>query len=376
MRLGLGSPDWIVIREGQHQRWGGELRRRRIFARLAERTGAAIVEGRWTPGAIARAARGPLLGAVPVPVLSRLPGTAPRRDRPRLAASEKLRGRLLDAAVAVSDPCVVAVYDDPIAQPRALGVTLDPAWTAELASRQQRNVAAFRWLVAPTRSFAELAGLPPERTIVGGNGTDVERVRVAPWPDVPAIGMVSAGAPGRGIELLVDAARLARDAMPELRLFLWLVATNDASAAYIDEVRRVVAGDAWVSVATAPYDRLGETLGAATVLAIPHPPGEYMDVALPVKLFDSMAAGRPLVVTPRVETAAVVRRLDVGVVADGDSADDLAAAALRLLGDTDATRAAGARARAAAEREFDWRIVGDRIADEVLRREGEGRERP
>ncbi len=28
------------------------------------------------------------------------------------------------------------------------------------------------------------------------------------------------------------------------------------------------------------------------------------------------------------------------------------------------------RARAAAEASFDWRIVGDRIADEVLRREG------
>jgi hypothetical protein len=30
----------------------------------------------------------------------------------------------------------------------------------------------------------------------------------------------------------------------------------------------------------------------------------------------------------------------------------------------------GAAARSLAEREFDWPVLGDRIADEILRREG------
>jgi hypothetical protein len=97
-----------------------------------------------------------------------------------------------------------------------------------------------------------------------------------------------------------------------------------------------------------------------------------MDVALPVKLFDSLAAGRPLVVTPRRETAAIVDGLDVGIVAGGDTVADLAAAIAGLLTDQARAQAAGARARAAAEQRFDWRVVGDRIADEVLRREGGG----
>jgi glycosyltransferase involved in cell wall biosynthesis len=96
-----------------------------------------------------------------------------------------------------------------------------------------------------------------------------------------------------------------------------------------------------------------------------------MDVALPVKLFDSLALGRPLVVTPRTETAAIVARHGVGVVAGGDAVDDLASAIVELAGDDPRARRLGARAREVAEREFDWRVVGDRIAIEVLRREGE-----
>jgi glycosyltransferase involved in cell wall biosynthesis len=83
-----------------------------------------------------------------------------------------------------------------------------------------------------------------------------------------------------------------------------------------------------------------------------------------------MAAGRPVVVTPRVETAAVIRRHDAGVVAGGDTADDLASALRSVLDDPVAASRMGAAGRRAAEETYDWRIVGDRIADEVLRREG------
>lgn len=361
-----GSSRWIVIREGQNQRWGGELRRRQIFARLAERTAATVVEKGWYPVLLRRAARGSL-GRLPGPLLYRLPS---RGTRPRLAASEKLRDRLLDAAIAVTDPAVVAVYDDPVAQARALGVVQDSRWLDELAARQRRNVAAFRWLVSPTRSFAELAGLPLDRLIVGGNGTDTARITVGPWPTRPSVGIVSGAAPGRGLELLVDAVAAARAEVPDLVLRMWLVSTSEASEAYLRELRTAVAGRTWVEIATAPYDRLGPLLASASVLAIPHPPNEYMDAALPVKLFDSLAAGRPVVVTPRTETAAIVRELGVGAVAGGDRAEDLAAAIVGLLAGAVDLALLGQRARYVAERDFDWRIVGERIASAVLDREG------
>ena len=222
----------------------------------------------------------------------------------------------------------------------------------------------------PTRSFAELVGLDLSRVIVGGHGTDTEHVRPATWPDRPAIGVVSGAGPGRGLEALVEAARLLRSDIPELRLLLWLVATSPESEAYLDGLRAQVSRDQWIELGTAPYDQLGAELSRATVLAIAHPASAYMDVILPVKLFDSMAAGRPLVVTPRTETVAVVRDAGAGVVAAGDTPEDIAAAALTLLTNDELARSMGAAGRAAAVEQWDWRVRSAWIADALLEREG------
>lgn len=246
---------------------------------------------------------------------------------------------------------------------------------AALTLRRRKNEDAFRWHVVPTAAFAEAHGYDADRIIVGGQGTVASHVRPGPWPDVPSVGMVSGAAPGRGIEALVAAMRLVREDVPEARLFLWLIATSAVDEAYLDRLRASVADDPWVEIAAAPYDQLGPTLAKATVLVIPHPAIEYMDVILPVKLFDSMAAGRPLVVTPRLETVKIVEPNAVGLVTADDSPASIAAPIARLLGDEALARRMGAAGRALAEREYDWSILGDRIADEILRREGLARPR-
>jgi glycosyltransferase involved in cell wall biosynthesis len=353
---------WIVVRAGEQRRWGGEIRRQEIFSQLAERTGATVADG-WP--AFRRAILGGRLKRI-----SRRLGLAPRRPELRsLAASEQAPASWLDWLPGYVDPTVVTIYDDGVLQAQALGVELSPARIAELTLRRARNEQLFRWLVVPTASFAEFIGLDMDRVIVGGNGTVASRVRPGPWPDAPSIGIASGAAPGRGLNTLIEAARLLRGTIPELRLYLWLAATSASDTAYIDGLRAQVAGEPWIEIGQAPYERLGETLAAATVLTIPTPATEYSDVALPVKLFDSMAAGRPLVVTPRREAAALVERHGIGVVSSGDDAASLAEAFASLLNDDALARAMGARARAIALSDYDWPIVGDRIASEVLRRE-------
>ena len=96
--------------EGEGGRWGGELRRRQVFRRLAERTAATVIEG-FGPDAVRRAF-GPR-SYVPLPLPS-LGG-----QRPRLAASDPLRPDVLWALRRLTDPAVLAYYDDPIARPSA-----------------------------------------------------------------------------------------------------------------------------------------------------------------------------------------------------------------------------------------------------------------
>ena len=356
-RPGPEREPWMVMRATRGRGWGGEIRRARIFERLAERQQARVVDD-WPT--FQRAIRGRRWQAW-------LPGGRPR---PHLAASESAPPKWIERIVALSDPVALAIYDDPVAQARALGIEMSAARADELTHVRRVNEATFRWHVVPTASSVELFELDPARVIVAGNGTVASHVRPGPWPEVPAIGFVSGAAPGRGIELLIEAVRQVRVEVPETRLLLWLIATGPEGGAYIEGLRAATAGEDWVEIGPAPYEHLGASLARATVLAIPHPANDYMDVALPVKLFDSMAAGRPLVVTPRRETAAIVERGDVGLITADDDPASIAAACARLLTDEPLARRMGAAGRAMAEQEFDWPIVGDRIADEILRREG------
>ncbi len=348
---------WIVMRAGRGNGLGGDIRRARIFERLAEREHATVVNDwptfwretrgrrwrRWLP---------------------------PRGPRPNLAASEGPMAAWVPRIRANSNPVAVAIYDDPVAQAHALGIPISQERAAELRHRRRLNEDAFHWLVVPTRSFAEAHGLDLDRIIVGRQGTVSSLVRPGPWPDVPSIGLVSGAAPGRGIETLIEAARLVKAEIPDVRLYLWLKSTSHAEEAYIEVLRQLTRADPWIEIAPAPYEQLGATLAKATLLAIAHPAVEYMDVILPVKLFDCLAAGRPLVVTPRRETVAIVEPNGVGVVSRDDHPASIAEACVKVLADPAMARRMGAAARDLAVREFDWTVLGDRIADEILRREG------
>lgn len=356
---------WIVIQEGHRARWGGDIRRRHLFSALAARTGATVVDAgttRATTRALVAAARGPRWKAA----------LRPFRALPSLASTEQLSERTMPSARRWTDPVAVAIYDDAIAQLSALGVTIEQERIEEIRRRRDLNETTFRWHVVPTASFAELTRLDPARVIVGGNATDAANVRPGPWPSAPAVGVVSGAAPGRGLEALIGAVRLVRGSIGDVRLLLWLVATSKESGRYLENLKRDVAGEPWIEIAAASYERLGDELQRATILCIPHPANDYMDVALPVKLFDSMAAGRPLVVTPRTETRAIVDRYGFGIVTSGDRPEDLADGISRLLDDETLAHRLGDIARVTAETVFDWPIVSGRIADEILRREGIG----
>jgi glycosyltransferase involved in cell wall biosynthesis len=350
--------DWLVLQEGDRRRWGGDLRRAFIFRELAERSGATIGPG-WSP-AIVRAGLATASGPHRLPSL--------RRRRPLVASAESLGAPALHEVRRRAVPFALDVHDDPVAQFAAVGVNARAERLLELRAGFAANLNAFAWHVAPSATFAELTGLVPDRTILAPNGTDTSHVRPGPLPAEPTIGFISGAAPGRGIETLVEAARLVREQLPGVRLRLWLVATGESGRGYLEALGAELAADAWIRIGPAPYEQLGQELAGATVLCIPHPANAYLDSAMPVKLFDSMAAGRPLVVTPRTETRAVVERADAGLVASGERAEDLAAALLTVLADPQLAARLGANGRAAAERDYDWSVIGDRLADELLLR--------
>jgi glycosyltransferase involved in cell wall biosynthesis len=340
---------WIVLGQTTRLRWGGDIRRHYLLKPLARVVGTELGPN-WTADVLRSS-------------IDKTHG-----ERPRLASAELLDSEALAIAREQTQPVVVDLHDEPLAHASALGHALTTDRATELAAMVEENVDAFRYLIAQSPEFVRLVGLDPARTIIAPSGTDTKRIVPGPWPDHPVVGLVSGASPGRGIETLIDACRRLRADVPTLRLWLAIVGTTDDGRAYVENLREAVTDEPWIELETVPYHQLGPRLAAIRVLVVPHPAHPYWDAVLPIKLFDYLASGRPVVATPRAATAALLERHGAGLITAGDRCDDLADGILKLLEDDALSRRLGLAARVAAESTYDWAIIGRRLAEDVIRR--------
>lgn len=331
---------------------GGSLRAANLLRSLIDRVDAAVLPSfgrRGVPSLALEVAWRSRLWRSPLSVASArlVPPSGLALLRARVV------GRLLD------------LHDHPRLQLEGFGIVVPEGRRRALDELVRRNQGAFARLSIPSASFAELCELPAEQVVVATNGTDASAISPAPFQDEPVVAMVSGAGPGRGIELLVDAMERVRIELPGAQLRLALAPTGPESRRFLDAFVRNQTRRPWLRVERVPYPLLSAFLATAQILVIPHPPGAYHDVATPVKLFDGMAAGRPVVVTPRREMAQIVLGTGAGVVA-GDGPDELADAISHLLANEASRREMGAAARRAAVEVYDWRVISSRLADEVL----------
>jgi glycosyltransferase involved in cell wall biosynthesis len=86
----------------------------------------------------------------------------------------------------------------------------------------------------------------------------------------------------------------------------------------------------------------------------------YNELAVPIKVMDYLAYGRPLVVTNCAEQAAIVRAAGAGLVAD-DTIDGLAAAVERVVSASPTELEGWSAAAHAAARANSWASRADRV---------------
>ena len=357
---GVVTRPWLILREGDRRRWGGDLRRHYLLDGLAERTHGHVVEDRRVAGLL--------------PGLQGCPRAA-------LAGVARAPARRLDR-----DPHRQAVRAD--REARRAGGRRHPRRHAPPERRPRRRDDRGRRRCGPGAGRAQPGRLPVARRPVGAvrrpSPVSIRRGRSSPrtGPTAQPCGPVrgrttrrsrSCRAPRRaaGIEDLVEAVRIARRTVPGLRLDLVLAATGDDSRAYLDRLQAGLEGEPWVTIGPTPYPELGARLGRATVLAIPTPAHRYWDSVGPVKVFDYFAAGRPVMTTPRTETARIVREVEARCRDRRRHARRRWPRRSSSCSPHPRRRAAsGANARAAAERDYDWRVISRRLADEILARIG------
>ncbi len=158
------------------------------------------------------------------------------------------------------------------------------------------------------------AGAEPLVAYVGGNG----------WAD--------------GFDALVEAMAIVRATVPAARLIAITAPLSTERLAQLPD---------WVAIRQAGRAELPDLLRDARLCVIPRPITGYTNLAMPLKLWDYLSMGKPVVATEATETARIIATSGGGIVTP-DTPAGLAAGLLSLLQDQElATQMAG-RARAFA----------------------------
>ena len=277
------------------------------------------------------------------------------------------------AARAKGAPFVFELQDLWPAAPAALGFLTRPSElaAAEWLERRLYDNAA-RLVVCSETVVSELArrGIPEEKLVLVPNFADVELFRPEKRDDGfrPRHGLegkfvaLYSGAMGvaNGVYQLADAAAALKRA-GETGIAIVAVGSGSERPALERRVRDEGLDNLLLLPSVAREEMPG-VVGAADVTLTVFAPNPILELNSPNKFFDSLAAGRPVVVNVNGWLRRLVEENDAGVYVPAGDGEALATALMTLSRTSDRLGAMGRNARALATREFARDLLADRPA--------------
>jgi glycosyltransferase involved in cell wall biosynthesis len=237
------------------------------------------------------------------------------------------------------------------------------------SGRERLGRAAFRPMIAALRAVSTRLAFPSAglaRAVLGDEGEAAvllppgspAPVDVARRPDAGRLLFVGdARLPAQGADRLIGAVARARERGVLVDVEIVSRPGQEPPGAH----------PAWMHVRRAEADAIHALLPDVLATVIPRPRGPYNDLSLPIKLFDYLSYGRPLLVTGCTEQARIVREADAGLVVD-DDVDALAGAIAELASTPSEQLDAWSRNAHAAAREASWAKRAAQIRDLLMDR--------
>ena len=137
-----------------------------------------------------------------------------------------------------------------------------------------------------------------------------------------------------GVDLLLEAMELVIEKYPEAKCII----VSDAGQS--DDLILDWQSESWVKFISGSFDDLPALMRDAYLAVIPYRKNSYGDLAVPVKLFDYMSFGRPVVATNCAEQAKYVKDCNSGLVVE-DTVDGIADGIIRLFDNPDMAKEMG-----------------------------------
>jgi glycosyltransferase involved in cell wall biosynthesis len=239
-----------------------------------------------------------------------------------------------------------------------------------LERRLYRGAERIVVLSEGSREELRRRGIPDEKLVFIPNAADLDVFR----PDVvdgsfrarhgleDRFVALYAGAMGRanGLDQLVEAAEALRR-WGDTRVTI--VAIGDGGELpRLEERARELGLENLLFLPPVPKEELAGLVGAADVTLTIFAPYPILETNSPNKFFDSLAAGKPVVVNLGGWLRGLVEEHDAGVWVPGGNAEGLAGALSALAANPARVEQMGRNARALAEREFGRDEMADRLA--------------
>ncbi|EFC85832.1 glycosyltransferase family 4 protein [Parafrankia sp. EUN1f] len=250
-----------------------------------------------------------------------------------------------------------------------------------IAVLEKLELAAYRAadaVVTVTEGFREdiiRRGIPAEKVHVIPNGVDLDRFR----PDEPASAEVRArlgagpadtlvlyvGAHGisQGLTSVADAAALLAEETPSIRFAF--VGEGADKRRLTEHIRRLGLTNTALAPAV-PRSDMAALVASADICLVPLRDVPLFETFIPSKMFELLAAGRPLIGSVRGEAARILTEAGAVVVPPEDP-EALAGAILDLATDPDRNVAMGLAAREHVARHFDRSALAARYRHLLLR---------
>jgi glycosyltransferase involved in cell wall biosynthesis len=203
---------------------------------------------------------------------------------------------------------------------------------------------------------------PEANVVVLPNGVDPHRIAPAPNPHTGdfTVGFLGTLKPWHGVETLLSAAALAAAAGAPWRL---LVLGDGPLRNALEGSARQRGLDAEFTGALAAAD-VAAHLHRMDVACAPYPEQDD-DYFSPLKVYEYLAAGLPVVASAVGQIPQILDHGDLGVLVAPGDADALAAAVTELRNDPARRTALGERARAEVLERHTWRTVVERALSGV-----------